>query len=45
MKANGKELGKLYDVCRHHIRGIELFEHFDLDTLPTIVMELKLVKR
>ena len=43
MKANnGKELLKLYDVCKQHKRAIELSDHFDLETFLTIAMELKL---
>ena len=31
MKANnGKELRKLYDVCKQHVRAIQLSDHFDL---------------
>ena len=39
---NGKELGKLYDVCKQHIRAIKLLDHFDLDTFLTITLELKM---
>ena len=43
MKANnGKELCKLYDVCKQHIRPIDLSNHFNLDTFLTIAMELKM---
>ena len=32
MKGNdGKELSKLYDVCKQHIRAIELSEYFNLN--------------
>ena len=43
MKAsNGKELGKLYDTCKQHLRAIQLTDQFDLELFPSIVMELKL---
>ena len=39
---NGKELRKLYDICKQHIRAIELSNHFDLETFLIITMELKM---
>ena len=43
MKSNtGRELRKLYDLCKQHIRAIKASDHYDLDTFLTIVMELKL---
>ena len=45
MKANsGKELRKLYDVCKQHIRAIQLSNHLDLETFLTIAIELKMVE-
>ena len=41
---NGKELHKLYDTCKQHIRAIEQSKHLDLDTSLTIVNELKMDK-
>ena len=38
----GKELRKLYDICKQHIRAIELSEHSNLDMFLTIAMELKM---
>ena len=34
-----RELQKLYDVCKQHIREIEPSEYFDLDMFHTIMME------
>ena len=43
MKSNsGRELRRLYDHCNQHIRAIKASEHCDLDTLLSVVMELKL---
>ena len=43
MKANnGKELQKLYNVCKQHIRAIQLSDHFDLETFLMIAIELKM---
>ena len=39
---NGKELQKLYDVCKQHLRAIQLSSHFDLETILTIAIELKM---
>lgn len=39
---NGKELLKMYDNCKQHIRAIQLSKHFNLDTLFTIAMELNM---
>ena len=39
---NGRELRMLYDVCKQHIRAVELSDHFDLDTIFTIAFELKM---
>ena len=39
---NGKELRKLYDVCKQHIRAIQLSDQFDLETFLTIAIELKM---
>ena len=41
----GKELRKLYDTCKQHIRAIQLAGQFDLETFLTSVMELKLDER
>ena len=38
---NGKELCKLYDVCKQHIRAIELSHHYNLDMFFAIELELK----
>ena len=43
MKAsNGKELRKLHDTCKQHLRAIQLADQFDLESFLTIAMELKL---
>ena len=43
MRTNkGKELRKLYDMCKQHIRAIKLSDEFDLETFLTIAIELKL---
>ena len=39
---NGRELLKLYDTCKHHIRVVELSYHFNLEMFLTIAMELKM---
>ena len=41
---NGRELRKLYDTCtsNQHIRAINAFDAYDIDTFLMIVMELKL---
>ena len=39
---NGRELLKLYDTCRYHIRVIELSYHFNLEIILTIALELKM---
>ena len=41
---NGKDLCKLDDVCRQHIRVIQLCKSFDSETFLTIAMELKMDK-
>ena len=46
MKANnGRELRKLYDVRKQHIRAIKLSNRFDLEMFLTIAMELTLTGR
>ena len=43
MKANNdKELRKLHNVCKQHIRAIQLSDHFDVETFMTIAIELKM---
>ena len=41
---NGKELHRQYDIYKQHIRTIELWDNFDLDTLLMITLELKMDK-
>ena len=39
---NGRELHKLYNICKQHIGAIKAFNAYDIDTFLVIVMELKL---
>ena len=39
---NGRELRRLYDLCNQHIRAIKASDDYEIDTLLTIIMELKL---
>ena len=39
---NSRKLLKLYDMCKQHIKAIELSDLYDLDTIFTIAIELKM---
>ena len=41
---NGRELCRLWDVWKQHIRAIKLSDHFDLETFLTIEMEMKMTR-
>ena len=39
---NGRELRRLCDLCTQHIRAIKASDDYEIDTLLTVIMELKL---